>query len=165
METVTFVIPPSPTKKRPTVKKTVTVKRTPTSLSEMRIRRDRWFHYAVDHITECYEVEVTVTYGSGGNPITDKFFEFVTPYGRGCVVTYGGRDERGYDKPHGEVNAFIPTHGKALLHGFWTKRGHKVGHAGSYALAMGINPSSRAKVLHTCPAHIYDALAGGKKYA
>lgn len=139
-----------------------TVKRRPVSLSEMRMRRDRWWDYAVDHITESYEVEITVEWAHG-NPITEKFFEFVTPFGRGCVVTFSNRDRNGFDHPYGEVDVFIPNKGKALLVGFWTKHGHKVGHAGSYARAMGVNPDSRTKTDHTCPARVYDALRGMDK--
>lgn len=131
---------------------TVTVKRKPTSLSEHRMLRHRWFQYAVDHIIECYEVEVSTVTGTYSH--SEKFFEFVTPHGRGCVLMY---------QTSSEINVFIPNDGSpALLHGFWKKHGRYVGHAGLYAMANKVNPDSK-KAQHTCPAVIYAALAG-KRY-
>jgi hypothetical protein len=132
---------------------TITVTRTPATLSKSRMTRARWFDYVGDHVTACFEVEVTVK-SEHGEPRTEKFLEIVTPHGRGCVVAYGDGDE--------ELNVFIPNSGKALLYGFWRKHGHMVGHAGYYVRGNHLNADSRSKVDHTCPAVIY-ATASGKK--
>lgn len=139
---------------------TVTVSRKPATLSRYRAatpsgrpgerERARWFQYVADHITECFEVTTVTQCGEYSQPRTETFFEFVTPFGRGVIVDYQGG---------GEIAVFIPTTGKALLCGFWSKRGHKVGHARAYAVGMGLNPDSR-KVEHTCPARMYDTARG-----
>jgi hypothetical protein len=130
---------------------TVTVTRTPATLSEKRIIRARWFDYVGDFVTACFNVEVTVDHGHG-QVWTETFFEIVTPYGKGCVVAT--RDGE-------ELDVFIPNDGhKALLYGFWMKHGHKVGHAGYYVRANHLNADSRTRVEHTCPARIYAAARG-----
>lgn len=129
----------------------ITVVRTPATLSEKRMIRARWFDYVGDSVTACFNVEVTMDHGHGST-YTDKFFEIVTPTGRGCVVAYGDGSE--------ELNVFIPNTGKALLYGFWNKHGHKVGHAGAYVRANRLNADSRSRCEHTCPLTIYNAARG-----
>lgn len=161
--TATFV---ETTKNRvATFKTTVTVERTPATLSESRIRRARWFDYVADAVTECWKVKVTFkhlstvtaekTIDNLDSGWTDEYFEIVTPYGRGCVVLYA-------DKRCDELECFIPTSGKALIFGCWKKYGKYRGHAVGYLRANKLSADSRSKVEHTCPAAIYKAAIGKK---
>lgn len=149
MNTETFV--EKRTRNGHTFETTITVERTPASLSEHRMLRHRWFDYVVDHITECFEVKVTMK--SGLSEWTDTFFEIVTPAGRGAVVMF---------KDHSEIDAFIPNSGAPLIHGCWKKYGQYRGHAISYMRAHKLNVNSK-KVDHTCPARIY-AIAAGRPW-
>jgi hypothetical protein len=131
---------------------TITVTRTPATLSERRMTRARWFDYVGDFVIACFNVAVTVR-DNFGREITETFFEIVTETGRGCVTLYQDGEE---------LDVFIPNESghKALLHGFWMKRGHKVGHAGLYVRANRIDADSRKRVDHTCPARIYQWARG-----
>jgi hypothetical protein len=132
----------------------VTVERTPATLSEHRARRGRWFDFVGDHVTECFKVKATftslnhttrhdgVTHPSGGSTWTDEYFEIVTPAGRGLVYSFQDGDE---------LIAFIPNTGKALIEGCWKKYGKYRGHGVGYMRANRLNVNSKAKVDHTCP--------------
>lgn len=117
--------------------------------------RARWVQYVLDHLVECFEVEAVTTTGEQfPRTSTERFFEFVTTFGRGIIVDY---------QDHSEIAVFIPNDGgPALLTGFWRKRGHMVGWARAYAVGMGVNPDSRKKADHCSPLRIYYAVSGRK---
>lgn len=141
----------------------ITVERTPATLSEHRARRGRWFDCVADHITACFRVKVTytsldyttlsdgVTHPSGGSTHTNEYFEIVTPFGRGAVISFQHGDE---------LECFVPTSGKALITGCWKKYGQFRGHAVGYLRANRLSASSKAKVDHTCCAAIYAGAVG-----
>lgn len=143
-------------------RRNVTVVREPATLSEHRARRGRWFDYVGDSVTECFKVTITftsvdhttlgdgMTHPSSGSTDTVTYFEIVTPFGRGCVISFSDRDE---------LDCFIPNTGKALVTGCWKKYGSYRGHAVAYLKANRLSPSS-SKVQHTCLAVIYDAARG-----
>ena len=136
----------------------ITIKRTPSTLSALRIKRDRWFDRCHEQVTEVFEVEVTVAmvvcredgteYPPSANPYVSKYTEIVTPLGRGCVAS-------------GELLAFV-TNGHALLSGCYVGRkyGMRRGSAIAYIMALGFSPDSRKKVSERCAAALYGAVNG-----
>ena len=152
METTTFI---EKFKKNGHVFETeITVERTPGNLGELRMTRGRYFDYIGDSITSANNVKVTFK-TSGGTTWTDEYTEIVTPSGRGCVIAF---------QSGSELMSFIPNSGKALITGCWKKYGSYRGHAVGYFRGNNLNPNSRARVYHTCCAHLYDAAVGGTKY-
>lgn len=135
----------------------ITVTRTPSTLSQSRMARPRWFDYCWEHVTEVFEVEVTIEmvldvdgetrYSGGGDP--SKYTEIVTPLGRGCIS-------------YGELTAFVLNNGHALLNGQYVGRkyGSRRGSAMAYIMAMGCSPNSRKKVTEHCPAALYGVVKG-----
>jgi hypothetical protein len=128
----------------------ITVSREPASLSKYRMERARWFDYVGDHVTSCNKVSVTFS-GGDVTPVTNFYFEIVTPHGKGCIIDFEGGSE---------LVAFIPNSGKALITGCWKKYGKYRGHGVGYMRANRLNVNSRTKVEHTCPAHVYDEASG-----
>lgn len=148
-------------KNRRTFRDRITVKRTPSTLSESN-KSARWFDYCGEQIVAVFEVEVTVEmvldvdgetrYSGGDTPA--KYTEIVTANGRGCITRYRGPSE--------ELTAFVLNNGHALLNGCYIGRkyGSRRGSAIPYIMAMGCNPNSRKKVTERCAAALYGAVNG-----
>lgn len=160
MQTETFVQTRKIRKTNHIVSTTVKVDRTPKSLSESRMRQDRWYLYVRDHITGSNEVTVTINPTANlANP--DTFFEVVTPHGVGCVIRFRGSLSRTGEQLYTEeMMAFIPNSGPALIQGCWKKYNFYRGHAVAWMMAHRLDVNSRAKVTHTCAQAIYDAARG-----
>jgi hypothetical protein len=131
-----------------------TVSREPATFSNHRMERARWFDYVGDHVTSCFKVTVT-TKTEHSPAYTETYFEIVTPSGKGVIIDF---------QSGSELMSFIPNDGsKALIYGCWKKYGSYRGHAVGYLRANRLNPNSKSKVEHSCPAHLY-AVASGKKW-
>lgn len=162
METTTFV---EKSKKLSAFRTTITVERTPATLSEHRILRSRWFDYVADHVLSCSKVRVVIRReyllappgSSDGGVTQEEFFEITTATGKGIVLMHSEK--------HSELDVFIPNSGKALIHGlaFWKKHGFWVGHGVGYLRALSINVNTRGKVDRVCAAQLY-AVSTGKPW-
>ena len=132
---------------------------TPGSISELRAVRGRWWDYVGDAVSAVNRVKVSfrsIYEGSSYSEVrSEEYIEVITPQGKGVVVFFDAGPE---------MEGFVPNKGKALIYGCWKKYGRYRGHAVGYFRSLKLSPDSKAKVYHTCPAHIYDAAVGGNKY-